>query len=220
MEAPSPQENLDELTLLSDEVRRRLYELTAGRTSLTRDEAASAAGISRSLAAYHLDRLADAGMLDIGYARTNGRTGPGSGRPAKRYSRSARELSASFPPRNYSLLANVLAAAADASPSAGFHTALDAAAQREGRMLGETAATIPEALTTAGFEPIDTDDGEIVLRNCPFHSVVQQHAELACGLNHAFVRGTLAGAQADPDRAELCPAEDRCCVIIRAEAQE
>lgn len=214
MDVRTTQGDLEELALLSDDVRRRLYEFAAARSGVTREEVATAMGISRSLAAYHLDKLADAGMLDVGYARINGRTGPGAGRPAKRYSRSERELSVSFPPRNYSLLARVLATAAEAVPSGELRAALAAAAEQEGRLLGESADSIPTALTTAGFEPVTTDDGDIVLQNCPFHSVVQQHTELACNLNHAFVRGTLEGANADPERAELCPAEGRCCVVV------
>ncbi|MGM7666161.1 helix-turn-helix transcriptional regulator [Microbacterium sp. A93] len=214
MDTPTPQGNLDDLALLSDDVRRRLYEFTAARSGVTREEVATATGISRSLAAYHLDKLADAGMLDVGYARTNGRSGPGSGRPAKRYSRSDRELSVSFPPRNYSLLAQVLATAVEAAPSGELRAALDAAAEQEGRALGESLDTIQTALSTAGFEPVTTDNGDIVLQNCPFHSIVQQHTELACNLNHAFIRGTLAGANDDRERAELCPGEGRCCVIV------
>ena len=219
MDTPTAQGDLDELTLLTDDVRRRLYEFLAGRTAVTRDEVATAVGISRSLAAYHLDKLADAGMLEVGFARPDGRTGPGAGRPAKRYSRSDRELSVSFPPRNYSLLANVLATAAEAAPSGEFRAALAAAAEQEGRSLGESVETVPDALRTAGFEPATTADGDIVLQNCPFHSVAQRHTELACGLNHAFVRGALQGARSDPERAELCPHDGRCCVIVHAAAE-
>lgn len=215
MESITPQGNLEELALLSDEVRRRLYEFIARQSgAVTREEVATAIGISRSLAAYHLDKLAGAGLLDVSFARTNGRTGPGSGRPAKRYSRSQRELSVNFPPRNYSLLARLLATAADAAPSNEFRAALATAAGQEGKILAEQTKDFCAALTTAGFEPVVTDDDDVVLQNCPFHAVAQEHTNLACNLNHAFVRGTLEGAHADPDRAELSPADGRCCVIV------
>ncbi|MGY1551117.1 helix-turn-helix transcriptional regulator [Microbacterium sp. A588] len=213
------QGNLDELALLADEIRRRLYEFIAARgDSVTREEVATAIGISRSLAAYHLDRLAHAGLLEVTFARSNGKTGPGSGRPAKRYSRSQRELTINVPPRNYSLLAKLLATAADAAPSGEFRAALSSASAQEGAALGAQTGDISTALTTAGFEPILTENQDLILRNCPFHSVAQEHSDLACNLNHAFIRGALEGVRADPDRAELSPGCGRCCVVIHADA--
>ena len=67
------------------------------RDPLSRDEAASALGISRELAAFHLDRLLRAGLLEAEYRRLGGRTGPGAGRPAKLYRRSSREIAISLP---------------------------------------------------------------------------------------------------------------------------
>ncbi|NNC11626.1 ArsR family transcriptional regulator [Planctomonas sp. JC2975] len=210
--------DLAELGLLADDARRRLYDFVAGHGApATREEAAKATGIGRTLAAYHLDRLAQAGLLDVSYARSNGRTGPGSGRPAKRYSRPQREVAVSLPPRNYSLLAEILATAAESAPSGEFMAALAHAAEHEGKNLGKEAESIPAALTTAGYEPVERDDGTIVLQNCPFHSVVQDHTDLVCTLNRAFIQGTLEGTDNDPDRAELSPCDGRCCVIIHAD---
>ncbi|MGO2744969.1 helix-turn-helix transcriptional regulator [Microbacterium sp.] len=215
MNPTDPQGNLEDLALLSDDVRRRLYNFIAPQSgSVTRDDVASAVGITRSLAAYHLDKLADAGLLEVSFARPDGRSGPGSGRPAKRYARGRRELAVSMPPRNYSLLARLLATAADAAPSGAFTAALATASAQEGMSLGEQSGDLVTALTSAGFEPARTEDDDIILRNCPFHSIVQDHSELACNLNHAFVRGALDGADADPDRAELAPQSGRCCVVI------
>src|SRR5215218_6815979 len=99
--------------LLDDPVRRRLYDHVAmsGRP-VGRDEAAKAAGIARTLAAYHLDKLADAGLLTVTFERRSGRGGPGAGRPAKLYTRSARDVAVSVPPRDYGLAARLLAEAA------------------------------------------------------------------------------------------------------------
>ncbi|GAA5145187.1 helix-turn-helix domain-containing protein [Microbacterium pseudoresistens] len=218
MDAGAPDLGLDEVGLLADRVRRRLYDYIAAQPApVSREDAANAAHLSRSLAAYHLDKLAAAGLLDVSYAHPEGRGGPGSGRPAKRYARSAREAAVSLPPRNYVMLANIIASAADAAAPPEFRTALAEAARREGRALGENEPDVGMALRTAGYEPVTDDEGGIVLRNCPFHSVVREHAELACGLNHAFVEGTLCGAGTDPARAELAPAEGRCCVVVHPE---
>lgn len=216
MDADKTQGDVSALGLLADPARRRLYDFVVEqRSPVTREDAAAAAGTSRNLAAYHLDKLAEAGLLDISYARRPGRTGPGSGRPAKRYTRSTRELTVSFPPRNYSLLAHILADAADTAEAGPVRASLTHAAEHAGRALGEQAQDLPTALTAAGYEPADTDAGDVILRNCPFHSIVQDHTELVCALNHAVIRGTLAGTGDDPDRAELDPCDGRCCVIIR-----
>lgn len=212
-------EHLDEVGLLADPVRRRLYEFVIAQTEAsTRDEVAQATDISRSLAAYHLDKLANIGLLDISYARTSGRSGPGSGRPAKRYARSRREISVTLPPRRYDLLARIIASAADSVQAPEFRDALSGAADREGELLGAETGDVTTALVAAGYEPVTRETDEVVLRNCPFHSVVQDHAELACGLNHAFVAGILQGAEEDPGRAELCPGAERCCVLIHPSA--
>jgi predicted ArsR family transcriptional regulator len=82
-----------------------------------------------TLAAYHLDKLADAGLLVTSYARPAGRGGPGAGRPAKRYVRAQQELSVSVPPRDYGLLAGVLAEVMSADVSGTVREAVTAAAR-------------------------------------------------------------------------------------------
>ena len=50
--------------VLAEPTRRGLYDIVVARREATgRDEAAAALGISRELAAFHLDRLVDAGLL-------------------------------------------------------------------------------------------------------------------------------------------------------------
>ena len=51
--------------LLADELRQRLYRFVAAQPGpVTRDQAAAAAGISRKLAAFHLDKLVPAVLLE------------------------------------------------------------------------------------------------------------------------------------------------------------
>ena len=69
--------------------------LRVGRASgraVGRDEAAAAVGVTRALAAFHLDRLVRDGLLIPEYRRLTGRTGPGAGRPAKLYRRAPRDV--------------------------------------------------------------------------------------------------------------------------------
>ena len=78
-------EDLDAIALLADPVRRSAYQavVDAGMEPVGRDEVAAAVGIGRTLAAFHLDKLVEAGLLEASFARRTGRSGPGAGRPAK-----------------------------------------------------------------------------------------------------------------------------------------
>jgi predicted ArsR family transcriptional regulator len=161
------------LSSLDDPVRRSLYEFVAGRAEpVGRDEAAAAVGIGRPLAAYHLDKLVGLGLLTASYQRPAGRGGPGAGRPAKVYARSAREFALTVPPREYELAARLLAMAVESDPGGASRTALHDAAQRFGADLGkrnlatglgrEGARRTAEAvLRKHGFEPWHDGDGTV-----------------------------------------------------------
>src|SRR5918995_3572429 len=96
------------LGALEDDLRRELYlhVRRAGRP-VTRDEAAAATGISRKLAAFHLDKLVDRGLLTSSYARPPGRGGRGAGRTAKYYEPSDRRIDVTIPERRYDQLSEV-----------------------------------------------------------------------------------------------------------------
>ena len=91
-------DDIDAIALLDEPVRRKLYDwvVRQGRP-VGRDEAATETGVSRALTAFHLDRLANAGLLATEFRRLSGRTGPGAGRPSKLYMRSDRDISVSRP---------------------------------------------------------------------------------------------------------------------------
>jgi len=73
--------DIEAIALLDEPVRRALYEwVVAQGRPVGRDDAAAGAGVSRTLAAFHLDRLAHAGLLTTEFRRLTGRTGPGAGR--------------------------------------------------------------------------------------------------------------------------------------------
>jgi predicted ArsR family transcriptional regulator len=204
---------------LADPLRRRLYELAvAAEAPIGRDEAAREAGIGRSLAAYHLDQLVEDGWLEVSYARRDGRTGPGAGRPAKFYAPTAVEVTVQVPPRDDTLVAHLLATAVEADPSGEARQALRAATRAAGRALGETLAGDPgdamlDALTARGYAPLATDDG-IRLRNCPFHHLVDDHLDLVCSLNEDLL-GAAAEAGDVGLVAVLDPQPGWCCVVLR-----
>ncbi|MGE2727798.1 helix-turn-helix transcriptional regulator [Mycolicibacterium pulveris] len=213
---PSDLAALTGLSHLEDPVRRQLYECVAeSDTPISREQAAAAVGIGRTLAAYHLDKLADAGLLTISYQRLTGRDGPGAGRPAKLYARAPGEMTISVPPRDYELLARLLVGAVEKDDSGVVKAAVDGAAFEAGRSVGtESAADILVALRRCGYQP-HVDDECVSLRNCPFHMVARDHREVVCGLNLRLIEGIIAGCDQPRAHAELTPHPDRCCVVVR-----
>jgi predicted ArsR family transcriptional regulator len=212
------EDELARLAALDEPIRRRLFAYVRSSSEpVSREDAAEAVGISRSLAAYHLDKLAEQDLLTASYRRPEGRTGPGAGRPAKLYVAHG-EVSVSVPPRDYELAADLLAEAAETSDEA--RAALDAVAARAGRRMGEgQEGSLDDALATRGYEPYEDDAGVIRLRNCPFHRLAEQHRDVVCGMNQAYLEGLLEGLGRTDVRASLEPEPGRCCVAIRARAR-
>src|SRR5439155_17431339 len=122
------------IAVLADPVRRRLYDYVTGQPNgVSRSEAAQAVGIQRTLAAFHLDRLAEAGLVDVAFHRPPGRSGPGAGRPTKLYQRAAAEHHVSMPPRDYRGAAELLADVVDMT---GAESQLQRAARNRGAAAG------------------------------------------------------------------------------------
>jgi predicted ArsR family transcriptional regulator len=221
---------LTALAALAEPLRRRLYlHVTSSGDPVSRDAAAEALGISRSVAAFHLDKLAEVGALDVEYRRPPGRSGPGAGRPTKFYRRPDGELDFSVPERRYDLAAAILARALEdaRAESIPVGAALRAAAHDYGRIIAGAprgaAATSPDdevervlaVLTAHGYEPARHADS-ITLENCPFHALAEQHRDLICGMNLDVVDGVLEGTAATHLQARLDPAPGRCCVAVCA----
>jgi predicted ArsR family transcriptional regulator len=222
------EDRLTALAALAEPLRRRLYLLvTSSEGPVSRDAAAETLGISRSVAAFHLDKLAEVGALDVEYRRPPGRGGPGAGRPTKFYRRAASELDFSVPERRYDLAAAILARALDdaKAESIPVDAALRAAAHDYGRIIasaqgGEAItpgddefARVTAVLTAHGYEPA-RQAGVITLENCPFHALAQQHRDLVCGMNLDVVGGVLEGTAATHLQARLDPVPGRCCVTV------
>jgi predicted ArsR family transcriptional regulator len=231
MDPTDVDQQLTSLAGLGDPIRRALYRYVADRgVPVSRDDAAHAAGISRPLAAYHLDKLVDDGLLEPRYQRRSGRRGPGAGRPAKHYIRADRQLELSLPARDYAALAELLAHAVEADPSGAAQTALNRAAATLGAELGTQTATwtasdgdsdqvlttLRQALAARGYEPYEEGDGTIRLRNCPFDRIAAHHRQLVCGANHAMLQALTDQVDGDPPtvRAVLDPQPGRCCVTL------
>jgi len=204
-------QDLDAVASLTDGVRRQAYQLIAGGSGpVGRDEVAEALGVGRTLAAFHLDKLVAAGLLEVSYARRSGRTGPGAGRPAKLYQVAAAEHAVSVPPRAYRTAAELLAEAVE---QAGAEQVLYQVARRHGRR-AEPEPDVTALLTGHGYAPVAVED-RIELRNCPFHRLADQFPPVVCGMNLALITGLLDGAGLDGEwAAGMDAAPGRCCVTL------
>ena len=220
------------IAALDHPATRSVYRLLAERGELSRDGAAEALDLARSVAAFHLDKLVDAGLADVRFERLTGRSGPGAGRTAKVYRRSDTEIGVSLPERRYDLAGGLLAEAVERSSHEGVPVtqALRRAASEAGRRIGEAARvaagrrsarakrrdTVVDVLERHGYEP-HVHDSEVVLTNCPFHALAEQHRDLVCGMNLELLSGVIDGADgADVLEARLAPQPGYCCVRMKA----
>jgi predicted ArsR family transcriptional regulator len=210
------------LELLADRTRRALYEHVrrARSQGVTREQAAVALGISRGLAAFHLDKLVNAGLLSAAYKAPEPR---GRGRAPKVYRPAAGgEIDFSLPGRRYDLMGEILAATIDADPTdAAPRDAALLAAYRRGRVEADTergsgVGRLERLLERLGFEPDRVRDAPegVRLRNCPFQRLAARHTELICGVNQAFITGILHGLGMTALEAQLAPAPGFCCVRV------
>jgi predicted ArsR family transcriptional regulator len=211
--------DLDRIAPLAEPARRRLYEVVArAGAPVDRDAAAAAAGVTRALAAFHLDRLVAAGLLEVTFRRRSGRTGPGAGRPAKFYLRpKGQDVSVQLPPRSYDVAAEILATGVERAGRARV-AVLDVARER-GRELGEQAVErgahdLLPLLASQGYEPFEDTDGVVRLRNCPFHALVDDHRELTCAMNLALLDGEAVAVSDAGYRPVSDPREGLCCVAF------
>ena len=227
-----PEESLAELAVLADPTRRRLYlHVLSAPDAVSRDAAAAAVGVGRPLAAFHLDRLVEAGLLGAEFRRLGGRSGPGAGRTSKLYRASRREVLGSAPPRRYDVAADLFAAAI--ATSTDVDLALGDLAARRGRELGVEArrragtrarpegriAALETVLREAGYAPSRSGD-EIRLVNCPFDALARHHRDVTCGMNLALVEGMLDGAGLASTAARLEFRPGFCCVAIGTGASQ
>lgn len=218
------------VSALAEPARRALYLFVVAQPEpVSRDQAATGAGLPRHTAKFHLDKLVVDGLLDTEFRRLSGRRGPGAGRPAKLYRRSGRQVAVTLPPRHYDLAGQILAGAVeDAARDGG--PVLDAvrrSATAAGRRLGAAHDPVGDrgaapplgdaaaALAAHGYEPRAVD-GAVVLANCPFHALAREHTALVCDLNLHLIAALLDELGLLGVRATLHPAAGRCCVRVLA----
>jgi predicted ArsR family transcriptional regulator len=229
---PDFDRNVDGVSALADPVRRQLYRFVCSQSDpVSREQAAEAVGVALHQAKFHLDRLAAEGLLETDYVRLTGRTGPGAGRPAKRYRRGDAEFAVALPAREYELAGRIMADAITAAARTGelvtdtLRTAAAAHGTAIGREAGGRASSADIAVDLAasllsehGYEP--RRSGEVLtLANCPFHALARTHTQLVCQMNHALVAGLAESVAGGLLQVDLEPGEHRCCVTLTVRSE-
>jgi predicted ArsR family transcriptional regulator len=201
---------------LVDRSRRALYDYVRRQDHpVSREEAADAQQLSRGLAAFHLDKLVDVGLLRARYEAPPDQP-RGRGRTPKVYEAAGDGVAVTLPERRYELIAEILADAVAADPANAGDAARRQAHER-GRELGiqlrEAGGELLPILAGLGFEP-DSAADRVVLHNCPFHGLAARQTALVCSLNHAFIMGLVDGLGLGGVQAELVPRPGACCVQL------
>jgi predicted ArsR family transcriptional regulator len=223
--------SVEAVAALADPVRRSLVELVRSVPgSVTREDAAGAVGISRKLAAFHLDKLVRVGLVAVDTAAAAaGRVGR---RPRVYRFAAATDVQVSIPSRKPQLLAKLLleavtcqrpgedgvTAALRVSRLRGHETgSAEREARRPGRLGVERAlAFLSGLLLRLGYEPSHPNPRSVQFRSCPFHPLATESPEVTCGIHHAYISGLVEGLGASAVEAVLAPGSDGCCVELRA----
>lgn len=163
--------------------------------AVTVDEVAAAQGIHRTVAFQHLEILAGLGLL-VRDSRTGFR-----GRPARMYRLRGEPAEVSYPPRQYRLLASLLAGAIAAGTEP----------RRAGKAYGHTLAsgTRNQGDAMARLEPLgaryELTGNQIHAGNCIFREACDSAREVVCGVQAGLLQGALAAAGLDRDVTPLGP---------------
>ncbi|TMC49326.1 MAG: ArsR family transcriptional regulator [Chloroflexi bacterium] len=184
---------LDRLAAAVHDPTRRgiLLFLLRDPRSLTVDDVAEVAGVHRTVAFGHLERLLDLGILSKGKRR--GRLG----KPAALYAPTDRLLSLQYPARQFVTLARLLGSALG-DPGLDGGRVAKAAGRRFGERLAAAAGarTVEEALA-----PLQILGGEYKARgnhiragNCIFLEACGESSAVVCGLHAGILEGALQGA--------------------------
>lgn len=195
------------LDVLGDETRTALFRALAASTSpLTSAELAERVGLHANTVRVHLERMRDAGLVDVDVVHRGT-----VGRPQHVYSLSAVAPSAGIEPAASELVGGLLAALAERAGADGEDAAAvgraygRAAAARHrpagsGRVAGPRCVGALHAhMRRLGFDPA-LDDGAggdrptLFFLQCPFRELAEAYPELVCNLHRGICEGVVAAA--------------------------
>jgi predicted ArsR family transcriptional regulator len=186
------------LKALGDETRYAMYEELARSTAaMSAQDLADRLGLHPNTVRLHLDRLREAGLVDVEPVHRGT-----VGRPQHLYFLAAGAPGLGFDPPAHALLAGLLAALAE-------HVGAEPAdAVRIGRGWGNDAGlrtrtrsclqALEAELSQLGFEPAteapstaDPGANRIEFLHCPFRELAEAYPELVCNLHRGLCEGVV-----------------------------
>jgi predicted ArsR family transcriptional regulator len=212
------------------ELRRTLLYVRSEGRPVTAAAAAAALGVPRTAARHRLERLVAAGLLEAKFARQNGRTGPGAGRPAKTYAAAVELAQLEFPPRRYERLVELAIGAlprrgrpgrlAEIGMAFGSELA-EAAGLRSARSPATAVERLCRGLGALGFHAsvVSVEDREAVLETatCPLRPIVVTYPESRAvdqAMWSGLVSAVLPGAASACETGSCLEAGSPCRVRI------
>ena len=182
------------LKALADETRFSMYrELASSTAPLTANELAERLGLHTNTVRLHLERLREAGLVDVEPVHRGT-----VGRPQHVYSLAPGAPGMGFDPPSYTLLAGLLAtlaervgAEADDAAAAGRSWGVEAGRRTRSRSCVKALAAEMDRL---GFDPAigaKRDLVELGFMHCPFRELAEAYPELVCNLHRGICEGVV-----------------------------
>ena len=180
------------LKALGDETRFSMYRELAGSTrGRSAQELADSLGLHANTVRLHLDRLREAGLVDVEPVHRGT-----VGRPTHVYSLAPGAPGLGFDPPSYTLLSGLLAAlaervGADGDEAAEIGRAWGVEAGHRTRSWSCVKALVGE-MERLGFEPeteTTADLADMAFMRCPFRELAEAYPELVCNLHRGLAEG-------------------------------
>jgi predicted ArsR family transcriptional regulator len=180
------------ISALQDRTRRRiLLDFYVHQPEWTVDDAAKAAGVHRTVAHGHLERLVALGYLAVGQRRGK------SGKPANLYRLAGQPIDFSYPVRRFARLAGLLAEGLQTRGREGIEAAREAG-RRYGASLVNKPADSQQSvlleLAPLGADYVIADDDEVLAQNCIFREACAVAGDVVCELHAGLLEGAFQKA--------------------------
>ena len=220
--------DLEVLKALGDETRYALYEELAGSTApRSAGDLADALDLHANTVRLHLERLKDAGLVDVEVIHRGT-----VGRPQHRYSLAPGAPGLGFDPPAHVLLAGLLAALAEtagadatAARTAGRAWGRQSADRAASRTKGRSCLTaLAQELDHLGFEPaVDPETAgptgsgvgtRIEFLHCPFRELAEAYPELVCNLHRGICEGVAEAGRGTVEQFSTLYEPDPCHVVV------
>lgn len=192
LSAPPRSDEIERLvTALRDPTRRRiLLTLVKDGTARSVDEVCAIAGVHRTVAFNHLERLTALDYLEKSQRR--GRLG----KPAALYSIRVGVIEMSYPARQFAALASILSTGLRILGGEGPGAAREAGVRFGRQVALPGAASIAEALLALRWfgAEYEVRGDRILADNCVFLEACAGAREMVCGVQAGILEGALSGA--------------------------